>query len=1446
MADVRRLKQNRATIKGQMTRINNTVDENTSVAEAKVKSTKIESLWEAFQEVQKKIDDARLEGIEVAADEEVLPTAEQEAERQIFENVYFEAATKIQMVLDTAQAANQVQAQVARAEPQNEDGRRGRGERRMEVKLPTLKLPEFSGNYNEWLLFKDAFTSLIHENDTLTEIQKYQYLRSSVTGEAFQVIGGLATTAANYENAWDLLLNNYEHPRLLINTHLSQLLDFPAVSKDKPATMRQLIVHVRTHLKALETLELPVDKWDELLIHLLKNRMDYNTQKSWEEETKKDKENRPTLENFLIFLNEQVRTLEIIDKTKGKSEASKTPAGKKQERKVALATTSQEGCVLCSKNHQLYRCPDFLQLSSADRLKEVKAKKLCMNCLSKGHFSAACKSSACRRCQKKHNTLLHPEQEKKTATDKKSEEDASKKAVVMHGTHETLQDTEESSSVINLGRKPTSCVVLSTARVIVHDVNGGQHKCRALLDAGSQSNLITQELVDRLRLKCKRRDEVISGINRSQTNVGKTVEVKIRSMNADYEVAIECLVLPAITERLPQVKINTKLICLPEGLSLADPDFHTPGTVDILIGAGLFWQLICKDYIQRPKGIPRLQRTLLGWIVGGELLDARSETPRSFCGLITNAQLQAQLERFWKQEETLEKRSLTQEEIECERQFHESVKRDETGRFIVTLPKKPGVKLGDSGNQALQRLYSLERRFRGDPALKNAYVQFMEDYETQGHMSLMGPGPDTSTKVEQSYILPHHPVIKPDSTTTKLRVVFNASAKTSLGTSLNDKLFAGPNKQKSLFCIVLRFRSHPFVITADIAAMFRQILVCEEDRDLQLILWRSDPSQPVQIFRMNTVTYGTACAPYLALSCLERLAIEELERFLKATLTVEEMKKFLEIRLKIEELKKFLEEALDNEKSEFLQAILVLLEDFYMDDVLSGASTIEGAIALRQQLSELLQRGQFQLRKWRSNDPRILEELPESNDDNSFLKIDKEGAMKTLGLLWDAQSDVLQYSVSIEENSRVTKRLVLSQIAQIYDPLGLLGPVVIIAKCIMQSLWQIKTGWDEVLPTKLEATWKEYYKSLPQTNELKIPRNINPGNVSNQFDLVGFGDASERAYGAVLYAVSQRSGGTLQAHLICSKSRVAPLKTISLPRLELDAALLLTKLTEQARKAYGDRIRNVSLFSDSTVVLNWIAESPNIRKTYVANRITKIQLLSQGVTWRHVPSKDNPADLLSRGMSVEMWRTSQLWWQGPEWLITDRWPEQPEILGDTSEMKITALIATRNEEYDILRRFSDYGKLQRIVAYCLRFKANLLGAKRSGPLTPAEIEQAETIILKTVQREVFLKEVRALEQQQSIPKGSKLSSLSPILDQEGVIRVGGRLSQADIPETQKHPILLPAKHHVTTILMRKEHLQASPLRPGAVALLNTCKILAFKWTTRSKQDYEELHKMLSS
>lgn len=191
---------------------------------------------------------------------------------------------------------------------------------------------------------------------------------------------------------------------------------------------------------------------------------------------------------------------------------------------------------------------------------------------------------------------------------------------------------------------------------------------------------------------------------------------------------------------------------------MADPEFHTPGAVDLLLGSGIFWQLICKDSILQAKGMPTLQNTLLGWIVEGELIKAKSNSSKGFCGIITNTEeLQAQLERFWNQEETHEKRHFTKEKEDCKQQFIEAVRRDDTGRFIVALPKKSEIKLRDSKNQAIRRLYSLERLFKTAQDMKNAYIQFMEDYEKQQHMTLITQGSEKIS--EQSYILPHQPVI---------------------------------------------------------------------------------------------------------------------------------------------------------------------------------------------------------------------------------------------------------------------------------------------------------------------------------------------------------------------------------------------------------------------------------------------------------------------------------------------------------------------------------------------------------------------------------------------------------------------------------------------------------------------------------------------------------------
>nr|XP_046478563.1 uncharacterized protein LOC124217212 [Neodiprion pinetum] len=1011
----------------------------------------------------------------------------------------------------------------------------------------------------------------------------------------------------------------------------------------------------------------------------------------------------------------------MIDRGKNKTETTRPPAPRKPANSVSVATATQQSCPVCSNAHGVFKCSDFLQMSISDRIQGAEKKKICLNCLSKGHFSANCRSSGCERCQKKHNTLLHIEQHESTTTSQKGNEAPNNSVVTLCAKEE--QPNLPTSAVVNVVRKPSKQIILSTAQVHIDDEDGIPQSCRLLLDPGSKSNIITDDLVRRLKLRCRKQNEFVTGINQVQTHIAKIVDVKITSMHTDYTAKIVCLVLPNITERLPQLKLDKGLISLPEGLKLADPSFHEPGTIDLLVGAGLFWQLLCADSIKQQKGVPRLQNTLLGWIVGGELIDAASKKPSRFCGLITNTALQAQLERFWNQEESRETRKYTREEAECERQFMNTLKRDSDGKFIAALPQKSDVKLGESVSQAKRRLATLERRLKSNPQIKAEYAQFLQDYEQQGHMSL---APDvTSARTEDTFVLPHQPVIRPESITTKLRVVFDASAKTSLGKSLNDKLLIGPNLQKDLFEIILRFRSHKVVLTADITAMFRQIRVREEDRGLQTILWRSDVSQPIQTYQLNTVTYGTAPAPFLAMRCLRQLAAED---------------------------------------SKYPQAAKTIEEDFYMDDVLTGAETIEKAVSLQQQVSTILQRGQFQLRKWRSNDDRALVNLSHDSEADSLFKLDKEGALKTLGLLWDAKTDIMQYSVTIDESTKISKRLVLSKIAQIFDPLGLLGPILINAKCIMQQIWQLQTGWDENLPPQLQNTRDEYYNSLPKINEIRIPRNINPGNDSGKFDLIGFGDASEKAYGACLYAVSRNSKGETNSHLICSKGRVAPLKIISLPKLELNAALVLAKLCHAATQAVSQKIQGIYLWSDSTVTLSWIASSPNLRKIYVANRVTKIQNLTRNAVWLHVPSEHNPADLISRGMTVEDWETRDLWWHGSPWLKTGEWPEQKTINIDTSEMKPSVVLISSKSTSDVLRKFSTYGKLERVLVYCIRFRFNALGPKQSGSLTVEELERAEKAIVKMTQRESFFPEYNALKQGEQVPKGSKLAVLSPFLD----------------------------------------------------------------------------------
>ena len=344
--------------------------------------------------------------------------------------------------------------------------------------------------------------------------------------------------------------------------------------------------------------------------------------------------------------------------------------------------------------------------------------------------------------------------------------------------------------------------------------------------------------------------------------------------------------------------------------------------------------------------------------------------------------------------------------------------------------------------------------------------------------------------------------------------------------------------------------------------------------------------------------------------------------------------------------------------------------------------------------------------------------------------------------------------------------------------------------------------WDTPLPLETQTAWFDYKEQLPLLNHIKFNRCIVVPNFT-ELQLHGFCDASEKAYGTCLYLRSTNEQGKHHCALICSKSRVAPIKTISLPRLELCAANLLSKLYSSTSQALHMQFSEVYFWSDSTIVLNWINTPPHILKTFEANRVAEIQENTQAHKWRHVPTHDNPADLLSRGQKAQDFVNNKCWSHGPSWLSNDvnTWPRLNE--------PISSLKVTQGGNY-VLQRFSTIQRLQSVVAYCFRFFNNIKTkdetTRLKGTITPAEINAALHVIIKVIQTEMFAKEIRALSLNQNVHSDSSLFRLNPFLDQ-GIIRVGGRLSHANIPYSQKHPIVLPKGHYITSLIIREEHIK---------------------------------------
>ncbi|XP_004521657.1 uncharacterized protein LOC101451129 [Ceratitis capitata] len=1072
-----------------------------------------------------------------------------------------------------------------------------------------MDLPTFSGDSTEWKGFYDAFSALVDTNIALSESQKLHYLRSCLKGDALKIVNGFKICDANYSEEWDLLKSRYKVLRVIVEVHFRAMAEIRKASNDTAEAIKTVFDAFQQHIRELKAIGRPVEFWDDWLVHEIVSRLAFETRKQWELSLLND--DPPTFEQLSTFLEIRCRSLSMLP-TPTTSSAAPTKLAKVFH---TLSDTNVICCIYCNGSHKIYSCEKFRILDSNAKSSFVKESKACINCLSTGHYKAQCNStSVCRICQKRHHTLLHVNANAANVSptylvnEVKEPSSESSPANLSSGfTSSTGTEPLCISSCLNSSPSPTTqrTVLLSTALVKIRDCTGKWQPARLLFDSGSHASFVTESCVQRLGLSRSPSTVFITGIGSSQggKSRGETL-ISLSPYYSDECYTINTLILSNITGELPTHALAVSSWSHVNDLLLADPQFMKPGRVDLLIGMDVMEQFLCSGLRKGLPGTPMAQKTVFHWLFGS--ISAEESPTSRFQSLHCDVHLERALAKLWELEEAPQKMHLTSEEQFCEDHFRSSHRRDLSGRFIVELPLKSEIALGSSRNFAIRSLLQIEKKLALNKDLRSRYNEFMDELTEMNHME------PASEVTSAAYYMPHHPVIKESSITTKLRVVFNASARTTSGKSLNDALCVGPQLQQNLFSILTRFRTHRYAVTADIAKMYRQVLLSPKHVDLQRIVWRRDSSLPIMDYRMLRVTYGVASASYLAVKSLQQTAKCSTNKSKKAAAVIE--------------------------------------KDFYMDDLLTGTSTDDELLLLQQNISDILKEGGFELRKWATNCAKLNEYISRNAPNISHYLIDDKDVY-ALGLVWNTADDHFTFAINLKERpATLTKRAFLSDVSTLFDPLGLLAPVTIRSKIWFQEIWRSGVDWDDLVPDDISAQWLEHRSGLLQLTKLKVNRWLGSGVDGSIIELHIFADASERAYAATLYARTTQNDGRVTVLLIASKTKVAPLKPTTLPRLELCAAHLAAKLVRIVLKSWTDISCPLYAWTDSTITLAWLQSHPSRWVTFIANRVANVHEILPPQCWNHVRSEQNPADCASRGIKPSELLNHPLWWTGPTFL----------------------------------------------------------------------------------------------------------------------------------------------------------------------------------------------------
>ncbi|GBO08570.1 hypothetical protein AVEN_154299-1 [Araneus ventricosus] len=831
--------------------------------------------------------------------------------------------------------------------------------------------------------------------------------------------------------------------------------------------------------------------------------------------------------------------------------------------------------------------------------------------------------------------------------------------------------------------------------------------------------------------------------------------------------------------------------------------------IGLLIGNDLMDKILTGKTYRLSENL-MLYETIFGWVINGSSRgESASNCTLSMCTRIECCE-EERLSDLWYNwfqlesqgiNDSLSGRSETDEKII--QKFEENL-RFENGRYVTGLLwKREPVDLRDNFHLAKRQFDRFQGELKTNIFVRNQCEEIINFQKANNIV-------EECNENETGYFMPYRSVVRKDKSTTQVRLVFNCSSSKRGDLSLNDYLEQGPNLNPSLLDVLLKFRIFKVVFCGDIEKAFLMIGIAEDDRRYLRFLWNTnDKGKEYVALQMNRVLFGSRCSPFL----------------LRATIRYH-VRKYLE---------------------RYPDCVDMLDNALYADDLCYGAETVQEALSLSAGAVSILKDAGFHLRKLCTNS-RELQALWIQNGLSNEVGFEQDCKLKVLGLVWNLDEDCVGVDVTPLLNSLEsmgnTKRSVLSTVARVFDPLGFISPFVVRVKKLVQEIWERGVDWDSKLPDDLRIKWEKWCCETGCLSDVRISRcyfsnwDGNAGGIEMHI----FCDSSQVAYGAVAYFRWETTSGEVGVRFVMAKSRLAPLKKLSLPRLELMGALVGAKLWKHLSVVFKSLVKRVVMWTDSEICLHWIKSSAMEWKQFVSNRVVEIQDCVVPDRRFHCPGLENPADRLTRGVSAVSLKSNDLWWSAPRWLKSPRydWPQQKFRVPDEYMQEKRIVVHTAIVKDDPLidiSRFSSLTRLLRVTAYVLRFLGKLGGkSTQTGPLVAAEISEAEEFWMKQVQREHFDFEIARLNRGQQIPAASRIWSLAPYL-QEGHLCVKGRLEQIELTQEEKHPILLPRSKY-TDLLILHEHNRGFHL--GVIATLS--RLRERFWIPKGRQSVKSVLK----